>query len=106
VVDAGVSAHANNNVSISFGLKDENAARLAALKLAVGVARARADAAAAALGRTLNGAHVQFTENGQQVYQRLPAAAYLKAAQSAGAPTQSFGGTLTIEEDVTLTYTF
>jgi uncharacterized protein YggE len=106
VVDAGVAAGANNNVSIAFGLRDENAAHTAALKVAVGIAHARAAAAAAALGRSLVGAHVQLTENSQS--QPRPVVQFgAVRAPAAGAPaTQTFGGTLTVSEDVTLTYTF
>lgn len=106
VVDAGVAAHANNNVGIAYGLRDENAARTAALRVAVGVARTRAAAAAAALGRSLAGAHVQLTENTQPVQPQPVVAAGRQAAPSAAAPTQAFGGTLTVHEDVGLTYTF
>ena len=106
VVDAGVSAGANNNVSVAFGLRDENAAHTAALRVAVGVARARAAVAATALGRSLAGAHVQLTET--SAAQPRPVVEYGAAkAQALGAPpTQTFGGTLTVREDVTLTYTF
>jgi uncharacterized protein YggE len=106
VVDAGVSAGANNNVGIAFGLRDENAAHTAALRAAVGVARARAAVAAAALGRSLAGAHVQLTET--SAAQPRPVVEYGAArAPTPGAPpTQTFGGTLTVREDVTLTYAF
>jgi len=106
VVDAGVAARANNNVSITYGLRDENAARTAALKVAVGIARTRAAAAAAALGRTLAGAHVQITENTGTAPPQPVMAAGRQAAPGAAAPTQAFGGTLTVHEDVRLTYTF
>ena len=105
VVDAGVSAQANNNVSITFGLRDENAARTRALAQAVGIARTRAVAAARALGRSLSGAHVQLTEGSQAVPHPVTQGG-VSAAPSQGAPTQTFGGTLTVHEDVTLTYTF
>lgn len=106
VVDAGVSAHANSNVSITFGLRDENAARIAALKLAVAAARDRASAAATALGRTLGGARVQMTENGQPATQPVTTGQAMRAPGALSPPTQTFGGTLTFHEDVTLTYTF
>jgi uncharacterized protein YggE len=106
VVDAGVSAGANHNVGVAFGLRDENAAHTAALRVAVGVARAHAAAAAEALGRSLAGAHVQMTETSQS--QPRPVVEYGagKAAAPNGPPTQTFGGTLTVSEAVTLTYTF
>jgi uncharacterized protein YggE len=106
IVDAGVAAGANYNVGVAFGLRDENAAHTAALRVAVGVARARAAVAAAALGRSLAGAHTQLTET--SAAQPRPVVEYGAArAPGAGAPpTQTFGGTLTVREDVTLTYTF
>ncbi len=105
VVDAGVSAQANTNVSITFGLRDENAARTAALAQAVGIARTRAAAAAQALGHSLSGAHVQLMEGSQPVPRPVTQGA-VSAAPSQGTPTQTFGGMLTVHEDVTLTYTF
>jgi len=105
VVDAGVHAQANNNVSITFGLRDENAARTSALAQAVGIARTRAAAAATALGHSLSGAHVQLTEGSQAVPPTITQGA-VSAAPSQGTPTQTFAGTLTVHEDVTLTYTF
>ena len=106
IVDAGVSAGANHNVGVAFGLRDENAAHTAALRVAVGVARARAAVAAAALGRSLAGAHVQLTET--SAAQPRPVLEYgaAKAPAPGAPPTQTFGGTLTVREDVTVTYTF
>jgi uncharacterized protein YggE len=106
VVDAGVSAGANNDVSVAFGLRDENAAHTAALRVAVAAARARAVAAATALGRSLAGAHVQMTETSQSQPRPVVASGVAKGAASTAPPTQTFGGTLTVHEDVTLTYTF
>lgn len=105
VVDAGVRAHANANVSITFGLRNEDAARTAALAQAVRIARTRAAAAATALGRSLSGAHVQLSEISHPVPRPVTQGA-VTAAPSQGTPTQTFGGTLTVQEDVTLTYTF
>lgn len=105
VVDAGVRAQANNNVSITFGLRDENAARTSALAQAVGIARTRATTAAQALGLSLSHAHVQLTEGSPSVPLPVTQSA-VRVAPSQGAPTQTFGGTLTVHEDVTLTYTF
>jgi len=105
VVDAGVRAGANTNVGITFGLRDENAARTSALAQAVGIARTRAAAAARALGQSLSGAHVQLTEGSQPIPHPIAEGA-ASAAPSQGTATQTFGGTLTVHEDVTLTYTF
>ena len=106
VVDAGVSAGANNNVSVAFGLRDENAAHTAALRVAVAIARARAAAAAAALGRSLAGAHVQMTENSQAQPGPIVEYGAARAPAQGAPPTRTFGGTLTVSEDVTVTYTF
>ena len=107
IVDAGVGAGANTNVSIAFGLKDETAARLEALRQAIASARARADTAAAALGQSLKGAHVQLSESGQPIPRPVVSVGVMAAARSADSgATKAFGGTLTVHEDVTLTYTF
>lgn len=109
VVDAGVSAHANNNVSISYGLRDETTARTAALKLAVQTAAGRAQAAAAAAGRSLAGAHIQITESSSSTPKPVVESLARVPMAADGAvtpPTQSFGGQLTVHEDVTVTYTF
>jgi uncharacterized protein YggE len=109
VVDAGVSAHANNNVSISYALRNEASARTAALKLAVQTAAGRAQAAAAAVGRSLAGAHIQITESStstpKPVVESL-ARAPVASGDAVTPPTQSFGGLLNVHEDVTVTYTF
>ena len=109
VVDAGVNAHANNNVSISYGLSDPNKAQTEALTLAVQHARARALAAAAAVGRSLAGAHVQVSQSSEAQPQPVTAqfsAVRAPSAAPASPPTQALGGMLDVHEDVTLTYTF
>lgn len=107
VIDAGVAAKANNNVSITFGLRNESAARASALKLAIQDARVRAAAAAAALGRSLAGAHVQLSESGTPMPHPVFDSAQKGLATGNAAPsTPTFSGTLTVHEDVTLTYTF
>ena len=106
IVDAGVSAGANNSVSVSYGLKDENSARLAALRQAIASGRARAEAAAAALGHSLRNAHVQFTENSQSVPRPVVDLGAMAAKSADSISTQAFGGTLTVRDDITLTYSF
>ncbi len=106
IVDAGVTAGANNNVSVAYGLQNENASRIAALKIAVSSARARAQAAAASLGYSLKGAHAQITESGSSVPQPVSNVGFTAARSADSTATQALGGTLTVEEDVTLTYTF
>jgi uncharacterized protein len=106
VVDAGVSAGANHNVGVAFGLRDENAAHTAALRVAVGRARARAAVAATALGRSLAGAHVQLTETSAAPPRPVVEYGAVKTSAPNAPPTQTFGGTLTVREEVTVTYTF
>ena len=106
VIDTGVSAGANFNVGITFSDSNTESAHVAALKLAVAQARARAQAIASTLGRSLAGAHVQVQQSstiqGPPVY--LGNAARGLSQSSAPAPTAVYPGTLTIEEDVTVTY--
>lgn len=102
-IDAGVSAHANNDVSITYGLRDENAARTSALAQAITHARARAGAAATALGVSLAGASVQMSES-STVQPPQPVSESVNAPRRSAAPTQTYSGTLTVHEDVTLTY--
>ena len=105
VIDAAVGAGANHNLSVSFGLKDDSAAQTSALKVAVANGQRKAAAVAAQLGLSLANARIQVTENNQQ-----PGPIY--ATQSVRAPSASLAvstpvqaGTLTIQDDVTLTYT-
>lgn len=106
VIDAGVAAHANNDISINYGLRDQNAARNEALQRAVRNARARAQSGALALGLSLAGAHVQLSENSSQPMPQPVQFAPQRGAANSSTATQSYGGLLTVEEDVTLTYTF
>jgi uncharacterized protein YggE len=106
VIDAGVAAGANRNVSVSFGLKDDSVARSAALRAAVAVAQRKAATVAAQLGISLVGAKVQVTENVAQT--PVP---YLQNVQngslapSRAAPTPVQTGSLTVQDSVTVTYT-
>lgn len=108
VIDAGVGAGANHNVSISFGLKDTSAARTAALRAAVAVAQRKATAVAAQLGVSLRGARVQVTEDSAQTPSPLPYAQNGIAAPSrtSGTTTPVQTGSLTVTDSVTVTYTF
>lgn len=107
VIDAGVRAGANQNVSVSFGLKDPSQVETAALKAAVSVAQRKALAVASQLGVSLNGAKIEVAENNVQpplpfaTVQRAPVAA---PTNGTATPVQS--GTLTIQDSVTVTYTF
>lgn len=107
VIDAGVSAGANRNISVSFGLKDASQARAAALKAAVALAQQKAMAVAAQLGFSLQGAKVQVQENSAQV--PVPVYATNRVAVAgpvASPPTPVQTGMLSIQDSVTVTYTF
>lgn len=106
VIDAGVGAGANQNVSVSFGLKDDSQAQTAALKAAVTVGQRKAAAVAAQMGISLAGAKVQVIEN--QVTTPVPqqyAAVAVPARGVASAPTPIQTGSLVIQDNVTMTYT-
>jgi uncharacterized protein len=107
VIDAGVAAGANRNVSVGFGLKDDTQARTAALKAAVAVAQRKAAAVASQLGISLSGAKVQVVESGAQVPQPVFNTARVGApAPGVAAPTPIQTGVLTIQDSVTVTYSF
>jgi uncharacterized protein YggE len=107
VIDTAVRAGANQNVSVSFGLKDASQAQSAALKAAVAVAQRKARAVASQLGVSLSGAKIQVSENSSQ-----PPVPLANAQRSAvGAPTQGTStpiqtGTLIVQDSVTVTYTY
>jgi len=106
VIDAGVGAGANQNVGVSFALKNDAAAQTAALKAAVALAQQKAKTVAAQLGISLAGAKVQATESTMQT---SPQPVYAENAPVAGRAAMSTpvqAGTLTITDDVTLTYLF
>lgn len=108
VIDAGVGAGANRNVSVSFGLKDTSIARTAALRAAVAVAQRKATAVAAQLGISLQGARMQVTENVAQTPVPVP---YLQTgiaapSRTSNTPTPVQTGSLTVTDSVTVTYMF
>jgi uncharacterized protein YggE len=107
VIDAGVGAGANRNISVSFGLKDETQARTAALKAAVAVAQRKATAVAAQLGVSLQGAKVQVQESSAQAPVPLfTAQRVATGAPVASPPTPVQTGVLSIQDSVTITYTY
>ncbi len=105
VIDAGVGAGANRNVSVSFGLKDDSLARTAALRAAVAVAQRKASAVAAQLGISLTGAKVQVTENLAQAPTPMPYAVTGAVQSTTRVPTPVQTGSLIIQDSVTVTYT-
>ncbi len=106
VIDAGVGAGANRNVSVSFGLKDDSQARADALRAAIAAGQRKATAAATQLGLSLAGAKVQVVENQVQTVVPEPYAAVGGVARSTvTTPTPVQTGSLVIQDSVTLTYT-
>jgi uncharacterized protein YggE len=104
VIDAAVHAGANQNVSVSFGLKDASQAQSAALKAGVALAQRKAQAVASQLGVSLSGAKIDVEENGASTPQ--PFAPAQKVAVSDGTSTPIQTGTLTVQDSVTVTYTY
>jgi uncharacterized protein YggE len=103
VIDAGVGAGANRNVSVSFGLKNDAAARAAALRAGVALAQQKAAAVATQLGISLQGAKVQVTESTTPTPPVTYAQGALVPGKSAVAtPVQA--GSLTITDNVTVVY--
>jgi uncharacterized protein len=102
VIDAGVGAGANYNVSVSFGLKDNSQALSAALRAAVANAQRKAAAVAAQLGVSLQGAKIQVTEN--QTQSPIPFTQAGGAVRSSVAPTPVQTGSLTVTDSVSVTY--
>jgi uncharacterized protein YggE len=104
VIDAAVHAGANQGISLSFGLQDPSAAQTAALQAAVRIAQAKAAAVARELGVSLTGAHVQLVENLAQPVQPVYAQTLAAPAPSRAPSTPVESGTLTVQDNVTLTY--
>jgi uncharacterized protein YggE len=104
VIDAGVRAGANYNVSVSFGLKDNSQALSVALRAAVSDAQGKAAAVAAQLGVSLQGAKIQVTEN--QAQPPVPLAQTAGAVRSFAANTPVQTGTLSVTDSVSVTYVF
>jgi uncharacterized protein len=102
VVDAATRTGANTIHGIEFGVKNEQAGRAEALKLAAQAARANANAIASALG--LRVIRVRSAESGQPVhvipFQREFQA---RAADVVRAPTPIEPGTLDFRATVTVT---
>jgi len=103
VIDAGVTAGANKNVSVSFGLKDNTQALGQALHSAIAAGQQKATAVAAQLGISLAGAKVQVVENQAQSPVPVQYSLVAGAAKSAATPVQA--GSLVVQDSVTLTYT-
>ncbi|HTY13581.1 MAG TPA: SIMPL domain-containing protein [Candidatus Omnitrophota bacterium] len=105
VIDAGVSAGANNILGLQFSRKDDLEAKKSALEKAVKEARSKAEALAAAAGVKLKdivninegGAYAPAMESDSMVRSMA-----LNAAPAAATPISP--GTLSIQENVTVNY--
>lgn len=104
VIDAGIAAGANEVQGVDFRLRDDGAARRAALKAAVADARGRAEAIAAALGGTV-GAVEQVNEGGVSVEMpRFDQRAMRVEAFATATPVAA--GDVTVSASVTVRYRF
>jgi len=106
ILDAGITAGANNINGISFGLKDNTAAQNAALQEAVKTARAKADLVARELGLKVVG-----VQNVQVQSYSVPGPIYIEAALPAAkggfagsVPVEP--GQITVSASVQVTFSF
>lgn len=104
VLDAAVAAGANVVGQISFGVKDDTAARLQAYEQAVKAARAKADAIAKGLGVTITGAAsvVEQYGGGPVVYREV----MVEKQAASGYQTPVMPGELTITAQVNVVFTY
>lgn len=103
LIDAAMQAGANNINRLVFTLKDEEAARLEALRQASAKAKTKAEAIAASLGlKVLRIASVSESERSfQPILRQVPMAR--AEALAAPAPTPVEPGTVEVRSTVTLT---
>ena len=105
VIDASIAAGANRIANLSFELRDTEAARLEALRIAVERARAEAEVVAAAAGQRL-GQPVSI--NSISHWQPMPMYRRDMAMEVSGAPapppTPVEPGSLTIQASVSISY--
>jgi len=103
LIDAAMQAGANNVGRLLFTLKDEEAARLEALRLASIKARAKAEAIAASLG--LKVVRVIAVAEGERSMQPIMRQAPMARSEAmvAAAPTPVEPGTVDVRAAVTLT---
>ena len=103
VIDAGLGAGANNLEGVVFGLRNDEAARAAALTDAVRKARAKAEALAQALKVQLTGI-LEVTEGGVSIYPP-PIPKFGRAvAELATTDTPVSAGQVGVEASVTIRY--
>ena len=104
LIDASLTAGANQLQSVTFSVKNNDDAYDKALKLAIEKAREKAEVMAAAAGLKL-GAIMTLTEGTDYGYGPIVNAKYAEADMSAGAaPTQIDTGMVTISATVTVVF--
>lgn len=105
IIDAVIPAGANRIANLSFELRDPDAARLEALKVAVQKARAEAEVIAAAAGQRLGQPQSISSASGYQpVYRRMEMAHDMALAAPAAPPTPIEAGSLTVTANVNIVY--
>jgi len=102
VIDAAMQNGANNINRLAFTLKDEEAARLDALKQASAKAKAKAEAIAASLGLKI--VRIAAVTEGERSFQPVYRAAPMARAEglAAAAPTPIEQGTVDVRSTVSL----
>jgi uncharacterized protein YggE len=104
VIDATVASGANRIANLSFELRDNESARLEALRIAVGRARAEAELLASAAGQKLGPPiNISSSSHWEPRQYRMQAMDVAMAAPPA-APTPIEAGTLTITANVNIVY--
>ncbi len=102
VIDATVSSGANRITNLSFELRDVEAARLEALRIAVGKARAEAEVLATAAGQRLGPPlNISSSSHFEPRQYRMQA---MEAGIAAAPPTPIEAGMLTITANVSIVY--
>jgi uncharacterized protein YggE len=103
VIDVAIAAGANRVAGLSFELRDPQAARNEALRLAVTRARSEAEVMAEAAGQRL-GVPLNITTGGYAVPRYARAMDMVMEAQAAPPPTPIEAGTLSVHANVTIVY--
>lgn len=103
IIDAAIAAGANRIANLSFELRDQESARMEALRLAVQKARAEAEVVASAAGQRLGPPQTITSSSGfQPMYRRMEMAQDMAAP--AMPPTPVEAGSLTITANVNIVY--
>jgi uncharacterized protein len=106
VIDATTAAGANRVANLSFELRDPEAARLEAIRIAVARARAEAEVLATAAGQRL-GVPLNISSSSHyepRMYRMRDMAALEVAAAAPPPPTPIEAGTLTINANVSIVF--